>query len=202
MDTDRGQLLAERVVVTAGAWVSQLVPSLAAHTNVQRQHVGFFGLAAEADALRPGRFPVWVYLGSPAGGLYYGLPEFGRPGIKAALHGVGAGADDPDQHPGPSPAALERVRGFLREQLAVTLGDTLHAETCLYTNTPDEHFLIGPLPGHPRVVVGSACSGHGLPAVGRLLAGWRARTDERSQFEDARATPRSRERDRSAPGAA
>jgi sarcosine oxidase len=192
VDTDRGRLLAERVVVTAGAWVAQLVPSLAAFTSVQRQHVGYFGLAAEDDALRPGRFPVWVYLGSPADGLYYGLPEFGRPGIKAALHGVGAGADDPDQHPGPSPAALERVRGFLRQQLAVTLGETLHAETCLYTNTPDEHFLIGPLPGHPRVVVGSACSGHGFkfgPLTGRLLAELvvHGRTTV-PEFEDERAT--------------
>lgn len=201
VDTDRGQLLAERVVVTAGAWVSQLVPGLAAHTSVQRQHVGFFGLsglagrsgpAAGAGALGPAHFPVWVYLGSPAGGLYYGLPEFGRPGIKAALHGVGAAADDPDQPVGPSPAALERVRGFLREQLAVRLGDTLHAETCLYTNTPDEHFLIGPLPGHPRVVVGSACSGHGFkfgPLTGRLLAELvvHGRTSV-PEFEDARAT--------------
>ena len=192
VDTDRGRLLAERVVVTAGAWVSQLVPSLAAHTSVQRQHVGYFGLAAEADALRPGRFPVWVYLGAPAGGLYYGLPEFGRPGIKAALHGVNAGADDPDEHPGPSPAAIEGVRRFLREQLAVTLGETLHAETCLYTNTPDEHFLIGPLPGFPRVVVGSACSGHGFkfgPLTGRLLAelAVHGRTSV-PEFEEARAT--------------
>jgi sarcosine oxidase len=154
--------------------------------------VGFFGLAAEAAALRPGRFPVWVYLGSPSGGLYYGLPEFGRPGIKAALHGVGAGADDPDEHPGPSPAAIERVRDFLKAQLAVPLGDTLHAETCLYTNTPDEHFLIGALPGHPRVVVGSACSGHGFkfgPLTGRLLAELvvHGRTSVR-EFEESRAT--------------
>jgi sarcosine oxidase len=173
VDTDRGKLLAERVVVTAGAWVSHLVPSLATRTRVQRQHVGFFGIGAPAERLRPGSFPVWVYLGSPSGGLYYGLPEFGRPGIKAALHGVGPGEDDPEQNPGPDPAAIERVRGFLREQLAVPLGDTLHAETCLYTNTADENFLIGALPGHPRVVVGSACSGHGFkfgPLTGRLLA--------------------------------
>ena len=192
VDTDRGRLLAERVVVTAGAWVSQLVPSLAVRTSVQRQHVGYFGLGTDPAALRPGRFPLWVYLGSPASGLYYGLPEFGRPGIKAALHGVGAGDDDPDQHPGPSPAAIADVRRLLGEQLAVKLGDTLHSETCLYTNTPDEHFLIGPLPGFPRVVVGSACSGHGFkfgPLTGRLLAelAVHGRTSV-PEFEDARDT--------------
>jgi sarcosine oxidase len=192
VDTDRGRLLAERVVVTAGAWVTQLVPALAARTSVQRQHVGYFGLETAPAALTPGRFPVWVYLGGAADGLYYGLPEFGRPGIKAALHGVGEGSDDPDQHPGPSPAAIERVREFLSSQLAVPLGDTLHAETCLYTNTPEEHFVIGALPSHPRVVVGSACSGHGFkfgPLTGRLLAELvlTGRTSV-PEFEDARAT--------------
>ena len=49
----------------------------------------------------------------------------------------------------------------------------LRAETCLYTNTPDEHFVLGALPDHPNVVVGSVCSGHGFkfgPLTGRLLA--------------------------------
>ena len=192
IDTDRGRLLAERVVVTAGAWVGSLLPALSRKFSIQRQHVGYFALAGEPEAMRPGRFPVWVYLGSPATGLYYGLPEFGRAGIKAALHGVGTGSDDPDQHPRPDPAAIERVRAFLGRQLAATLGETLHTETCLYTNTSDEHFVVGPLPGHPRVVVGSACSGHGFkfgPLMGRLLAelALHGRTTV-PEFEDARAT--------------
>ncbi|MEY4070236.1 MAG: hypothetical protein RL721_850, partial [Candidatus Eisenbacteria bacterium] len=76
--------------------------------------------------------------------------------------------------PGPDPDAIERVRAFLRRQLAVPLGPTLHRETCLYTNTPDERFVVGPLPGAPAVVVASACSGHGFkfgPLMGRILAG-------------------------------
>lgn len=173
VDTDRGRLLAERVVVTAGAWVGALLPQLASRMSVQRQHVGYFELDTAAADVRPGRFPVWVYLGSSASGLYYGLPEFGRPGIKAALHGVGPGGDDPEQHPGADPAAIDRVRSWLSRQLAVRVRATLHTETCLYTNTPDEHFVIGALPGCPRVVVGSACSGHGFkfgPLTGRLLA--------------------------------
>jgi len=171
VDTDRGRLLAERVVIAAGAWVATLVPALRAHVRVSRQHVGYF----DTPGVRctPETFPVWVFLGDEASGLYYGLPEFGRPGIKAALHGVSAGDDDPEQQPGPDPAAIAHVRAFLARQLTVAVGEVLHAENCLYTNTPDEHFVIGPLPGHPNVVVGSACSGHGFkfgPLTGRLLA--------------------------------
>ena len=174
VDTDRGRLLAERVVVTAGAWVGELLPSLRERLRVKRQSVGYFDFGDTAEAARPGRFPVWVYLGNADTGLYYGLPEFGREGIKAALHGSGGGGDDPDRDPGPDLLELASTRRFLEWQLVGTLGETLHAETCLYTNTPDEHFVIGPVPGAPRVLVGSICSGHGFkfgPLMGRILAG-------------------------------
>ena len=170
VDTDRGRLLAERVVVTAGAWVKDLVPAMRGAVHVSRQHVGYFDAGPAGDF---GRFPVWVYLGDEARGFYYGLPAFGGPGIKAALHGVGHGDDDPEAHPGPDAGAIASVREFLRKQLAIPAGEVLRAETCLYTNTPDERFVIGPLPGHPNVVVGSICSGHGFkfgPLAGRLLA--------------------------------
>jgi len=171
IDTDRGRLLAERVVVTAGAWVQSLVPAMRGAVGVSRQHVGYFDAGPAGDF---GRFPVWVYLGDGARGLYYGLPAFGGPGIKAALHGVGERDDDPEAHPGPDPDAIARVREFLASQLSIPVGKVVRAETCLYTNTPDERFVIGPLPGYPNVVVGSICSGHGFkfgPLAGRLLAG-------------------------------
>jgi sarcosine oxidase len=171
--TDRGELLAERVVVTAGAWVGALLPALAARTSVARQHVGYFRLGLPAGRMEPSAFPVWVHLGPPAAGAHYGLPAFGEPGVKAARHGVAGTPDDPEDRPGPDPDAIEQVRRFLAGQLAVPVLGTLRAETCLYTNTPDEHFVLGQMPGQPRLVVGSACSGHGFkfgPLVGRILA--------------------------------
>jgi sarcosine oxidase len=195
VDTDRGRLLAERVVVTAGAWVAELVPALRGAVRVSRQHVGYFDVGPAGEL---GRFPVWVYVGDEARGLFYGLPAFGRPGVKAALHGVGSGNDDPDEHPGPDPRAVARVREFLSSQLAIPVGALLHAETCLYTNTPDERFVIGALPDHPNVVVGSICSGHGFkfgPLMGRLLAelALEGRTDvpEFERHREAFAVPGS-----------
>jgi sarcosine oxidase len=192
VETDRGRLLAERVVVTAGAWVGSLLPVLAPRVSVARQHVGYFQLALPAARMAPPAFPVWVHLGGPASGSHYGLPAFGEAGVKAALHGVTSAPDDPDERPGPDPLAIERVRRFLSEQLAVRVVATLRSETCLYTNTPDEHFVLARLPGHPRVVVGSACSGHGFkfgPLVGRILAelALEGRTTV-AEFEAARET--------------
>ena len=191
IETDRGRILAERVVVTAGAWVARLVPSMRGAVSVVRQHVGYFDVGPAGDF---SRFPVWVYLGDAARGLYYGLPAFGRPGIKAALHataGVGAGDDDPEAHPGPDARAIAGVRRFLEQQLKLPVGTDLHSETCLYTNTPDEHFVIGPLPGHANVVVGSICSGHGFkfgPLMGRILADLVMDGTSIPEFERHRAT--------------
>jgi glycine/D-amino acid oxidase-like deaminating enzyme len=138
--------------------------------QVSRQHIGYFDVGA--GGVRP--FPELGVRGRPRRAASTMDCRLWPAGIKAALHGVGSGDDDPDAHEAPDARAIERVRGFLSEQLAIPVGDLLHAETCLYTNTPDERFVIGPLPGHPNVVVGSICSGHGFkfgPLMGRLLAG-------------------------------
>ena len=174
VETDRGRLLADRVVITTGAWVGTFVPALRRHVEVKRQHVGYFAWPGEREEVQPGRFPVWVYLGRPSDGVWYGLPEFGRPGLKAAFHATGGGGDAPDDRTEPDPEALARVRDFLTQHLSRPPGALLHAETCLYTNTPDEHFVIGALPSAPRITVGSICSGHGFkfaPLMGRILAG-------------------------------
>lgn len=171
--TDRGTLLAERVVITAGAWAERLVPALSARLTTKRQHVGFFELDAPREAQQLGRFPVWAYLGRGANGLRYGLPEFGRPGVKAALHTLAGIADDPDQAVEPDEDVLERTEHFFAEQLAVPIHARVHAETCWFTSTESEDFILDALPGSDRVWIGSACSGHGFkfgPLVGRVLA--------------------------------
>ncbi len=171
--TNRGTLLAECVVITAGAWAARLVPALAARLTAKRQHVGYFELDAPREAQQLGRFPVWAYLGKTLDGLSYGLPEFGNRGVKAALHSLAGDADDPDRSMEPDEAVLDRTQHFLAEQLAVPIRARVHAETCWFTSTESEDFILDALPGSDRVWIGSACSGHGFkfgPLVGRILA--------------------------------
>lgn len=191
--TDRGTIEAGRVVVTAGAWVGRLVPSLAPRLRVARQTVAYFELDLPAEDARPPRFPVWVWLGRDPHDHFYGLPEFGRPGVKAARHATGAGEDDPDDVPGAPPdAALEEVRSFLARELVRPPLRLLAWERCLYTNEADEEFVVGPLPDEPRIVVGAACSGHAFkfaPLTGRVLAELALRgTTSCAAFEAMRAT--------------
>jgi glycine/D-amino acid oxidase-like deaminating enzyme len=174
LETDRGRLLAERLVIAAGPWTRTLVPALARALTVRRQSIGFFRLDTAAGSVRPGPFPVWVYLGAGANGIRYGLPEFGREGVKIGLHEVAGESQDPDELAAPDENTLAQVRAFAGELFAVPVRERLHAETCFYTSTASEDFVIDTLPGLAGAVVLSACSGHGFkfgPLVGRLAAG-------------------------------
>ncbi len=164
-----GVLKCKRLVVTAGAWSSELLPGLDA-LRVARQDIGYWSVDGRST---PDAFPVWVYLGDDPSSVRYGLPAYGRPGIKAARHWVAGKDDDPDRLREPSEAALDEVEAFLGRELALPLGPRLGAETCLYTNTADEDFVIDAHPQDPRIVVAAGFSGHGFkwaPLVGSLLA--------------------------------
>jgi sarcosine oxidase len=72
----------------------------------------------------------------------------------------------------PDPAAAERLAGFLRTRLPAAVGTHDHSATCLYTLTPDRDLVLGPLPGHDRVLVALGAA-HGFkfaPLLGRVLA--------------------------------
>lgn len=189
--TERGALTATRLVIAAGAWAADLVPELAARLTVKRQSVGYWPTTGDEGAIELGRFPVWAYFGAGPNGLAYGLPRFRSDGLKAAFHETAGRADDPESIAAVNQSTLGDVEDFLRMQLTVPLAPRVHAETCLYTSTDDEDFVIGRIGEQPSVVVVSACSGHGFkfaPLVGRIAA--RLALEGRSgieAFEVARA---------------
>jgi len=150
---------ADVVVVTAGAWVRRLVPDVP--VQVTRETVAYF--AREGPPLLS-----VVELGEGGGHLLFALhdPRFG---VKAGVHHAGVEAD-PDEAGEPDGDVVRRVAEWLRLRLPDVDSSPVAAETCLYTTTADERFV---LDRRGRVVVGSACSGHGFkfaPFVGRRLA--------------------------------
>ncbi len=165
---------AKMAVVTAGAWVSGLFPELASHLGVVRQHVGFFSVDGWTPPVVAQDFPVWAYLGLQQEDFFYGLPDIGGHGLKAARHRTRMGDDNADETSGPSESELQDLEGFLRDRLTVVIRERLAVQTCLYTNTIDETFIIDRHPDDERVVVGAGFSGHGFkfgPLVGRILSG-------------------------------
>jgi sarcosine oxidase len=154
------ELDADVVVVTAGSWIRNLVPDLP--LTVTRETVAYF----RREGPPP---PSIVDLNAETGG--HGMYSLHDPvhGLKAGAHHAGAEAD-PDTEATPDPAIVERIASWVRERFPDVDPDPVAAQTCLYTTTEDESFI---LERRGRVVVGSACSGHGFkfaPAVGRRLA--------------------------------
>jgi sarcosine oxidase len=169
--TDRARYEAGRVVVSAGAWVSDLVPALRSTAVPERQVLGWFQPRKPA-LFTPDVFPVSNLL--TEFGHYYQFPIWGLPGFKIGLyhhlreHGH---ADALSREP--TAADEEALRQALRTIFPDADGPTLRLAACLFTNTPDEHFLIDTLPGHPEIVLASPCSGHGFKfasVIGEVLA--------------------------------
>jgi len=149
---------ADAVVVTAGPWVTRLVPELAVRPT--RETVCYFRLEGAPPSL--------IELGTERGDGFYALHDPDG-GIKAGLHRSGLPAD-PDDDGGPDPSVVELLRNWVAARFPGVDPEPHRVETCFYTNTADERFV---LERRGRVVVGSACSGHAFkfaPAVGERLA--------------------------------
>lgn len=192
VETSAGSFETERLVVTAGPWTPRLVPALARHLSVARQTVGYFRLTGSPEDSAPGVFPVWSYLADEGDHGYYGLPEFQRDGVKVARHITSGADDDPDEHPDGTPEeALAELRRFLARRFTSPVRSLSGWESCLYTNTATEDFIIDNHPDHPEIVIGAGFSGHGFkfgPLTGRILA--ELSLDSKSslpEFEAARA---------------
>jgi sarcosine oxidase len=173
--TERGVIEAEAAIVAAGAWMPALVPDLAPMLQVTREVMGWFELT-DGDPFSAGRYPVFIL--ESRHGMHYGIPPEGGAGvgacIKVAKHHHRGEAVDPDAYDRTVGAGDEAlIRAAIADHLPAANGKLIAAKTCLYTMTPDGHFLIDRLPGAPNVIVASPCSGHGFkfaPVIGEILA--------------------------------
>ncbi|MBC7769557.1 MAG: FAD-dependent oxidoreductase [Phycisphaerales bacterium] len=154
----------DAVIVAGGAWAGKLLPEFAGRLEVKRRVVGWF----ETDA--PRLLPV-ICVDNEEG--VFGMPA-PRGYYKLGLHAVG-GATDPDhvREPDARDAALLSQHAALL--LPTHRPEPVRMQRCLYTVTPDENFLIAQSANHERVLLFSACSGHGFkyaPVFGELAQEW------------------------------
>ncbi|HSM32476.1 MAG TPA: N-methyl-L-tryptophan oxidase [Anaerolineae bacterium] len=170
--TARGTYRARRLVISAGAWLAGLVPALAALAVPERQ-VLLWTRTLRPQLYAVGAFPIFI-LDVPEG-LYYGFPEFGVPGLKIGrMHHRGQ-VVDPGTYDRSAfePEDESVLRAAISRYLPAADGPVLTRKTCLFTNTPDGHFIIDKLPSAPQVVIVSPCSGHGFKfasVVGEIAA--------------------------------
>ena len=154
----------DRVVLTAGAWMPEVLPLLAPVLEVHRVPLFWF------EPVQPvGPLPVWIF--ETPDGDFYGFPP-DEHGVKIARHGTGDPADPDALDRTPRAEDEERVRAFARHHLPDADGPLRDTHVCMYTRTPDGHFVVDRA-ADDRVVYASACSGHGFKfasVVGEILA--------------------------------
>ncbi|HAF09895.1 MAG TPA: N-methyl-L-tryptophan oxidase [Chloroflexi bacterium] len=165
--TDRGTHRAAKLVIAAGAWNARLLPAIAPLLQVKRVPLFWFEPVAERDALAT--LPVYI-VDSGLGHGCYGFPYLADQGLKIATHGAGTPADpdtvDREAHPDDELP----IRAFIKDRLPVADGPVRMTKICMYTVTPDEHFIVDV---DEPVAYASACSGHGFKfasVMGEVLA--------------------------------
>ena len=169
--TDQGSCRARRLVISAGAWLPELVPDVELPLRVERQMFHWFTPASDADALRAERSPIALWEFEP-NRLFATFPDLGD-GVKVGIHHEGE-ETTPDAVRRTITAAEDAsVRALLEQYMPAAAGEIRESRVCLYTNTPDHHFLIDAHPAHPEVILASPCSGHGFKfasVIGEVLA--------------------------------
>ena len=169
--TARGRYEAGRLVICAGPWASKLVPELAGLAVPERQVLAWLQ-PTRPDYFRLGAFPVFNL--EVEEGRYYGFPSFLIPGFKfGKYHHRGEQVDPDTVNREPEPEDEELLRAFARRYFPEGAGPTLMLKACMFTNTPDRHFILDHHPAHPEVSIAAGFSGHGYKfcsVIGEVMA--------------------------------
>ena len=175
VETTRGTYEAEQLIITPGAWASQVLIEAGLPFEVERQVLYWFDSSLGIGPFLPANFPIFIWE-TDHGAQLYGFPAIDGPagGVKVSLY----------RAPTSVPCTPETVsRAITKEEITVMRetimplipsldGAYLNAVTCLYTNTPDKNFILAKHPRHEQVVIGCGFSGHGFKfasVVGEVL---------------------------------
>ena len=171
VQTPVGTYDAAKLVIASGAWVASLVPSLALPLVIERNVVHWFEPLSTSGPFGPLHLPIFIHEYEPTH-AWYGFPDLGD-GVKLALHHQGETTTADTVRREVAPAEVERVRAIADRYLPGAAGRVRESAVCLYTNTPDEHFIVDIHPEHSAVIVASPCSGHGFKfssVIGETIA--------------------------------
>lgn len=169
--TDKNTYQTNKLIVSAGAWLNEVMPDLHLPLTVERQVLYWLKNNNEnlQQNLTPGQLPIYIWEYLP-GKMFYGFPDLGD-GIKIALHHGGEPV---------TPATLtsyvseEEISGItaVAEKYLNIKPVFNYSATCMFTNTPDENFIIDFHPQHKNIIIASPCSGHGFKfasVIGKIL---------------------------------
>jgi len=173
--TSKGSYEAERIVLAAGAWILDLLaPEHRPGVEVYRQVIYWF----EVDDTTPyweKNFPGIIWIGDRLEDFFSPFPI-----VRNGIQGIKVLTEEYVQTTTPHtldrtvhPEEVAHLYQMTKAKLKGVREKLIHADVCMYTTTPDQHFILDFHPESDRVVVASPCSGHGFKhaaAVGETLA--------------------------------
>ena len=169
--TAQAQYEAETLIIAAGAWAASLLPRIK-HAAVPERQVLAWLEPLRPELFAPQRFPVFNLIVDE--GKYYGLPVHGVPGFKIGKYHHFEEVVDPDEIDRvPNARDEAALRQFAQKYFPDGAGATASLKVCMFTNSPDEHFILDRLPDAPQVAIAAGFSGHGFKfssVIGEILA--------------------------------
>jgi len=171
LKTANGTFRAGQLVLSPGAWLDGLLPELSLPLTIERQVLHWVQPAKGPERFGADElvFFAWEYR---EGALFYVIPDLGS-GVKIALHHQGEITDLDRIERDVADEEVEEMEKLIAAFVPEMRGTMARSHVCMYTNTPDEHFLIDRHPMYNQVLIVSPCSGHGFKfasVVGEIVA--------------------------------
>jgi sarcosine oxidase len=187
--TDKGKYQANKITISAGAWIKDFVEKSQKDLfKVYRQVFYWVDVADNYEQFKLGNFPIFIWeFGRWENDFVYGFPAIDgeKGGFKIATETYLETTNPDNVNREVSQAEIDEVfEKYIKNRIVGVSKNCVKTATCLYTVMPKAKFLIDYLPDNKRVIVASPCSGHGFKhsaAIGEILA--ELVIDERSQFD-------------------
>ena len=171
VETETDRFEARHLIVTAGAWAAQLLADLNLELQILRKHLHWYANAEPGYRSARGA-PIFLY--EVPAGIFYGFPQIDDLGVKVAEHSGGEAVTNPSSlDRSPDHQDRLRVEQFLNSYLPGVSSISTRHEACMYTMSPDEHFIVDRHPYRDNVLFAAGLSGHGFKftsVLGELLA--------------------------------
>ena len=175
VETSRGSFSAGKLIVTAGSWARTLLQQTGLDLPLVplRCQLNFMA-PANMEIHEAENCPVWIaHVSSLFPETVYGIPSHNGSGFKIAFHGGPAVAHPSAIDYTPDERNVEALRPFMRAHIpGIADAPVRESRICLYTQSPDEHFIVDNHPEHKHVVIGAGFSGHGFKfstMIGKML---------------------------------
>ena len=169
--SSQGLYSADQLILSAGPWMSELLRELKPSLSTDRQLLFWFDVAESPEQYQPDQFPIFIWEYDKEKYIY-GFPDLGD-GLKVAKHYAGTSCDPNEIDREVHQHEIEEMHSIVEQHLPSAAGSYRSSAVCMYTNTPDYHFILDEHPEHPNLWVVSPCSGHGFKfavLIGELLA--------------------------------